>query len=1249
MRLSTCPKIHFDHLTVPMLHCWGSLRRSTLSAARLLQAASIRNESYDTIHVPAIHQTTVRCFNNGQDKSGPMASNQSIHVDRPGFPAPPDIATVELLLKDESEKLRALSKSGVQRNNSKIVEMVDGIVYLYNQWWGMVKQSANRNNGKINEPRNSQVFEIVLEACSRHDPRANQAVAVIEHYDEIFGAHMEFKPDRQHYDQLLLAHMDPTAENAAAAANEVIRLLELWSFTMKPVLETYLLACRCVSKDILRGHNTSIEKVDELCSDLSNLLSKSYPLLEKKMKDGLDDSDMIVVFSGLSESIGALSAISNQSTQANSTNAVSGQAIQYWLEVLSIERLPQLWDEHSLDFNQVIERSTQQILQLYRHGLVNQDSEAASQGLIQKVEKILGKQMKQQNSSNIAMRTQYMSAISGDGLETAIDKEEQQMRSTTQQLLDIPVGKMGPEDWNSAENVVDWWFRHVSDESVQISLDLLERFALETTSNEAAADNLVLFFHKQMLESLMGDWYLVWREKDLRWTPTRLLHTLGNLTRGTPKSRGLHIDQKCISFLMNAMLERNNPQDAAATANEALNLFFDRDLSPHDPQVSVYLVNRVLGVWGKSGRPDAAKCAESVLEKAMDSRIGGELNIVTFNSMLSVYAQAGCGEEAEFLFMTLVEDWLKDSQRPKPDDISFKTTMKAWVRSRDVQARQRFTKLLRHLIESGSLQQLELLPETGMFDELLFLWANSRRADAGEMSFHVLNEMNDLAFQNFGATRASYAVVVDALAKSGNPEAAEQVLVSLCNLYNQNEDESFRPTIAMCEDVMRAWSQSGNPDKVTQAEALLQRIHDMFEQGTLVDGDSKNEILCRVYNLMLSTIVATRAEDRAERADFFLERMKSNSRTGQSRVKQDGWSYAIVIGAYLEKPGGLGRAEELLVEAYSDTSVSLELRTPVRVILALAKANRVRDAEMWLNRVFDACDHGAFGEEPHLTSLVGAVLGAWFRAAKHDKEAGARAEQLLRRLTELRNHGLTKAGPDTKSIGLLPMIWMRAAVNENDVDRAYQAIQFMREKTDKGEIDLKPDVAMYNAVICAYIKLRKPTPEKAEWVLREMLTDHMNDNQRAKPDVECFNNVLKGWTETRGETRLFALRRADAVLGEMNKLFVTQKLDVRPNRTSYHFVMSLCADAAGSISSMKGYIEDMKKHFLQTGEADCVVLSIYYSKAMPKQYARRSRSLPSRGLHGISKSKSSITSGQRMFQTRSQSLGEIRSSELRIL
>eukprot|EP00977_Amphora_coffeiformis_P011922 scaffold2917_cov191-Amphora_coffeaeformis.AAC.15 len=79
------------------------------------------------------------------------------------------------------------------------------------------------------------------------------ALEILQGWTLCFGSHLEWQPERRHYDTVLRAYAvgggDGNFPEGPEVAQEILQLLQEFSFTMEPVATTYLWALQCIAKE----------------------------------------------------------------------------------------------------------------------------------------------------------------------------------------------------------------------------------------------------------------------------------------------------------------------------------------------------------------------------------------------------------------------------------------------------------------------------------------------------------------------------------------------------------------------------------------------------------------------------------------------------------------------------------------------------------------------------------------------------------------------------------------------------------------------------------------------------------------------------------------------------------------------------------------------------------------------------------------------------------------------------------------
>jgi pentatricopeptide repeat protein len=210
---------------------------------------------------------------------------------------------------------------------------------------------------------------------------------------------------------------------------------------------------------------------------------------------------------------------------------------------------------------------------------------------------------------------------------------------------------------------------------------------------------------------------------------------------------------------------------------------------------TIYTYNSLLHCFAKSKGPgfmasEASKLFDEMLER------GIQPNAVTHTALLKSYAQFG-----------LVDGALAALQRiPNPDLRAYNTVLSAFIRSKDPHAANMALKILRSMPEHG------IEPDLYSYNTVISAFGNSKAKDRlknSRAAHDLLNEMRKRYRETGDArirpSRVSYNAVINAYAKSHEPEKAERLLAE------------------MFEDYLSGWNPSARPD-VTSFNAVLKAI-----------------------------------------------------------------------------------------------------------------------------------------------------------------------------------------------------------------------------------------------------------------------------------------------------------------------------------------------------------------------------------------------------------------------------------------
>jgi len=158
-------------------------------------------------------------------------------------------------------------------------------------------------------------------------------------------------------------------------------------------------------------------------------------------------------------------------------------------------------------------------------------------------------------------------------------------------------------------------------------------------------------------------------------------------------------DSCTYSSLIKSLARMNDTM--AADRAEAYILCWERDfkkgVTTARPNRICY--NALIDCWARSGRKlQAARKAESVLQRMQEESMVPPPNLVSYNAVLNAWARSGtrcCGRKAENYLDNMWELYQQGDESVKPDEFTYNTVINAISKSKDERKAQKALRLLR--------------------------------------------------------------------------------------------------------------------------------------------------------------------------------------------------------------------------------------------------------------------------------------------------------------------------------------------------------------------------------------------------------------------------------------------------------------------------------------------------------------------------------------------------------------------------
>jgi pentatricopeptide repeat protein len=246
------------------------------------------------------------------------------------------------------------------------------------------------------------------------------------------------------------------------------------------------------------------------------------------------------------------------------------------------------------------------------------------------------------------------------------------------------------------------------------------------------------------------------------------------------------------------------------------------------------------------------------------------------------------------------------------------------------------------MITLSENSERDVKPNLISFNTVIDAWAKSKEPNAAENALNILQQMENIS-ESLNDTSIypdtiSYSSVISAIARSEKRNAglqAVELLERSLELYS-NGMETLKPdSISFCTTLDALSKQSQfDQESIRVAQQMFRRMKQMGE-----DSDSSVQPTTIAYNIMLK-IYASSGE--IEELKLLFEDMLDSYKKGDIHVAPDDITYNTYLSALSNAKEGVYVKEALrmLREGEEDENVNLSVNAYVHVLGALAKQTR---------------------------------------------------------------------------------------------------------------------------------------------------------------------------------------------------------------------------------------------------------------------------------------------------------------------
>lgn len=725
-------------------------------------------------------------------------------------------------------------------------------------------------------------------------------------------------------------------------------------------------------------------------------------------------------------------------------------------------------------------------------------------------------------------------------------------RQTTERLLNTPIGELNHQLWGETRMTILWWLQSsfddkstmskhgtpssqsVASESILKAFQLLDRmYHEEQEFLEDGKRDVPEFFDHELLNLVLNRWRLLVSSQCL--VPEYHFHHDDSSSKDTPPQAG----KKTLVVDPNDVLERlYGYQETSPSLQPDIQSYsmvidtiaslveiYDHDYSVAEKEDLMAKVDEIVdwlvdlashdydsrGMSETSGHEAAATGMDpenAAQEGRRQQQQPEQLyrapvpNVVLFSSAMNAWTKSGlhgAAERVEGLLeqMISLRDWYPEWDIA-PNKFTYSTAIDAWAKEKHVdKVRELLQRMHQQAVED---QDPSLKPGLPAFNGYLEALAKSGRVEEAEDLLRQMEDLYDSGELEEAPSVISYTTVIDGFARSRREGASARAESFLRRMMDRDD---LSPNAVTYNSVINAHVQSFN---IAAAEALLREMHETFLQS----GNMEIRPTMHSYSVVISGIARSRRPDAGERAETILEQVWEMARSGDLDKPPDVVLYNAVLDCWAKlsssTPETASRAVAFL-EKMRDEKIVPDVISYNTIIHCLSQCGRTSDAELVLDQMKEA------GVNPNSITYNTLLAAYTNRKNKKQQSKGSRidttsAEKLFGKMRE--DPSIT---PDVVTYNTM----LNAYARGGDIEKAEVLLKEMFSE----ESPVSPDSTSINTVISAWTKSGKPNaPQRAEAILEEMLRSDTSWQEGGKPlgirpTSITFNSVMSAWTKTR--------------------------------------------------------------------------------------------------------------------------------------
>ncbi|CAB9513593.1 Pentatricopeptide repeat-containing protein [Seminavis robusta] len=707
---------------------------------------------------------------------------------------------------------------------------------------------------------------------------------------------------------------------------------------------------------------------------------------------------------------------------------------------------------------------------------------------------------------------------------------EQDMKQATMQLISKGNFKLGELDWDKAGDLIQYWTKQGTEESVHLSIILFDRMVEEHEKASKWSDSQMMFWLKAVIQN--------WNQGQ----------RASKYTTFEPKDmiEQVEVWYNCIEL---------------------------------DPEVYSMIID--------GAAYSQPYLADSLLRRTVDSRRKGLIYSHTYNQVIKAWVDAGDPYQAEGLLDFMLNEYRNRREgggaiAAKPNRQSFHLVLLGWASSNESVAAERTQQILEKMdmySQTGALASVKpnastykwvmdcVIKSPNQTSEL-----NAKRAQG---ILDILKAKANKGEEDFRPPTELYSVVVAAWGRAGNPDKAEDLLHDLYKDYcKRDHDKRLQPSLELFNNLLMGWSKVKTKAKRKKAGARAQAIlehMDKLASSKVLPGVKPD---LQSYNILLDCWA--RCGDGA-RAQDLLENMIDKWESGENTVAPDTVSYSRVLTAW-NRGGHRDRCEHIVDVLHKQFLQLGNYRIhPNLILCGLATFSSQPEALQKAMQLFHKMKAlHAGGERVDLKPNTTSYKHLLECVHKADlSNCGNHAQSILNEMLGKYSAGDEDVKPDVETYNVV----MKALVKTKQPKRTEEVLAQMYEEDVRGS-RVYPNLDTFNLILTAWAKsgMGDEASKRSEQILRRLERIHESRIlQNVKPDVVSYNTVLECLVQPPHSPDIG--KRADQLLKRM------EQAGVEPNSSTYNRVI-IALKSSGDTKRANQLLRQLKKKTNQKKMSD---------------------------------------------------------------